>query len=250
MCENSIRRHDLNMKKYELTEQTKEIFPREIILHRIRALRDIPWHGVKTGDLGGWVESQKNLAQEGDCWVGDNACVYGDSLVAGDALVGGDVLVFEGARISGDVQVKECARVSGNARVCWRARVGGNARIREDAIVEGNSVVSENAIIEGCAAIAGYSIVKGEAIVRGNTGLLSNAIIVSSRDYLIIGPMGSRTDHATFYRATSGIWVRCGCFNGEIEKFKNRVKRTHGDNEYAKEYMDAIEFVCKRFQTI
>lgn len=225
------------MKKYELTGQTKEIFPKEIILHRIRALRDIPWHGVKTGDLGGWVESEKNLSQEGDCWVGDNARVYGDSLVAGDALVGGDVLVFEGARISG------------GAQVCWRARVGGNARIQEDAIVEGNSVVSENAIIEGCAAIAGYSIVKGDAIVGGNTGLLSNAIIVSSQDYLIIGPMGSRTDYTTFYRATSGIWVRCGCFNGEIEKFKNKVRRTHGDNEYAKEYMDAIEFVCKRFQT-
>lgn len=231
MCENSIRRHDLNMKKYELTEQTKEVFASRIVLRRIRALQDIPRHGVKAGDLGGWVESESNLSQEGDCWVGGDACAYGDSLVFGDARVGGG------------------ARVYGNAKVHWRAQVSGNARVREGAIVEGNSVVAENAIIEGCAIIAGHSIVKGDAIVRDYTVLPSNAIIASTHDYLIIGPMGSRKDYTTFYRATSGIWVRCGCFNGEIESFKNEVKRTHGDNEYAKEYMDAIEFVCKRFQT-
>lgn len=249
MCENSIRRHDLNMKKYELTEQTKEVFLDEIVLRRIRALQDIPLYGVKAGDLGGWVESESNLSQYDDCWVGGDACVYGDSLVSGDALVDEGALVFEAAEVFGYARVRGGARVYGNAKVHWRAQVSGNARVREGAIVEGDSVVTENAIIEGCAFIAGHSVVKGDAIVRDHTVLPSNAIIASTHDYLIIGPMGSRKDYTTFYRAASGIWVSCGCFNGEIEKFKNRVKRTHGGNEYAKEYMDAIEFVCKRFQT-
>lgn len=190
------------MKKYELTEQTKEVFLDEIVLRRIRALQDIPRHGVKAGDLGGWVQSESNLSQEGDCWVGDNAQVCERALVCEDAGVFGTAQVFDDARVMGR------------------------------------------------AEIAGCSIVKGGAIVGGDTGLLFNAIIASTHDYLIIGPMGSRTRYTTFYRAESGICVRCGLFNGEIESFKNEVKRTHGDNEYAKEYMDAIEFVYKRFQTI
>ena len=31
-------------------------------LYHIRALRDIPRYGVKTGDLGGWIQSESNLA--------------------------------------------------------------------------------------------------------------------------------------------------------------------------------------------
>lgn len=34
-----------------------------LVLNRIRALRDIPAHGVKAGDLGGYVESEFNLEQ-------------------------------------------------------------------------------------------------------------------------------------------------------------------------------------------
>lgn len=51
------------MKKYELTGETKEIDGK--ILHRIRALIDIPEHDVKAGDLGGWIEAERNLSQNG-----------------------------------------------------------------------------------------------------------------------------------------------------------------------------------------
>ena len=37
------------------------------ILHRIQADRDIPFHGVKVGDVGGWVEKPNNL--QDDAWV-------------------------------------------------------------------------------------------------------------------------------------------------------------------------------------
>lgn len=49
-------------KKYELTEDTLEIDGH--ILHRIKALKD--FGDVKKGDLGGFVEKESNLAQEGD----------------------------------------------------------------------------------------------------------------------------------------------------------------------------------------
>lgn len=92
--------------KYELTDETNGSG-----LRRIRALRDIPRYGVKEGDLGGWVESEGNLTQEGDCWVFDNAQVSDTALIYGDAQV------FDAARVFGNAQVFDNARVFDNAQV-------------------------------------------------------------------------------------------------------------------------------------
>lgn len=86
------------MKKYELTKETKTLAD-DTVLHRIRALRDIPRHGVKAGDLGGFVEAENNLSQDGnarvhgDAWVDGKARVYGYAEVYGDAEVCGDAKV-------------------------------------------------------------------------------------------------------------------------------------------------------------
>ncbi len=56
-------------KKYEFTEETKDICGKK--LYRIRALRD--FKGVKAGDLGGFIEKEENLSHEGNCWVYNNA---------------------------------------------------------------------------------------------------------------------------------------------------------------------------------
>ena len=33
------------------------------------------------------------------------------------------------------------------------------------------------------------------------------------------------------------IYVRCGCFAGTLEEFRNKVKETHSDNFYAEGYL-------------
>ena len=72
------------MNKYELTDETKVFYG--VTLHRIRALTAV---GVlaAAGQLGGWVESEKNLEQSGDAWVYGNARVSGNAQVSGDARV-------------------------------------------------------------------------------------------------------------------------------------------------------------------
>ena len=62
------------LKKYELTEQHPDTG-----LWRIKALRD--FGNVAKGDIGGWIEGEKNLSHEGDAWV------YGKAEVSGDARV-------------------------------------------------------------------------------------------------------------------------------------------------------------------
>lgn len=93
------------MKKYELTAETKEIGGK--ILHRIRALIDIPLHDVKAGDLGGWIEAERNLSQEGSAWVADEACVTGSACVTGKALVTGEARVTGNAWVRGNARVME-----------------------------------------------------------------------------------------------------------------------------------------------
>ena len=115
-------------KKYELTDECINIYGRK--LYRIKALVDFSY--VKSGDLGGYVESYDNLSQEGTCWIYGSARVFGSAIVYGNAIVGGN------------------------------ARVGGNA------IVDGNSIVSGNAIVGGNAIVDGNAKVFGSAEVSSN----------------------------------------------------------------------------------
>lgn len=79
------------MKKFELTSEfITNIFGTK--LFRIKAL--IEFGNVKAGELGGFVEKEENLSQDGNAWVYDNARVYGDACVCGDACVYGDARVY------------------------------------------------------------------------------------------------------------------------------------------------------------
>ena len=61
------------MKKYELTGETINVFGKT--LHRIRATRD--FSNVHAGDLGGFIEDERNLSHDENAWVGGNALVKG-----------------------------------------------------------------------------------------------------------------------------------------------------------------------------
>lgn len=62
-------------------------------LHRIRALRDIPRHGVRAGDLGGLVEGEHNLSQDGDCWITYTSQVCQTAKVSGNKIICGGMII-------------------------------------------------------------------------------------------------------------------------------------------------------------
>lgn len=70
--------------KYELVT-TDTIDVSGVTLYRIRALIDFDI--VKAGELGGYIQSESNLAQQGNAWVSDNAWVYDNAQVFGNARV-------------------------------------------------------------------------------------------------------------------------------------------------------------------
>ena len=131
------------MKKYEFTGETKVV--NGTMLKRIRAL--VSFGDVVKGEIGGFIEDEKNLSHDGNAWVTGNARVTDNALVAGDA------------------------------------------------------------------------------------------------DYMLIDRIGSRNDFTTFFKNKGGgISVKCGCFSGTIDEFRERVKKTHGaDTKHAKVYQAAAD---------
>ena len=234
------------MKKYELTTETKVVYGHT--LYRIRAL--VAFGNVDTGELGGWIEKESNLAQDGNAWVYgdaevyDNAWVYGDAEVYGNARVSGDAEVYGHARIYGDTKVSNHARIFGNARIYDNAEVYGYARVYGNAWVSGDAWVYGNAWVYDNAEVYGYARVYGNAWVSGDAWVYGNASIMT------ISHIGSRFGTTTFFALKNGkIGVQCGCFYGDIDQFAARVEQTHGDNQHGKAYKLAIELAKLRLQT-
>ena len=106
-------------KKYKLIESSRAWqYSRPI--YRIQALRD--FSDVKKGDLGGFVESEANLSQMGDCWIYDMAQAVDKSRVEGDACL------------------RDCSKMYGSSIIKDKAQLQGCARMFQYACLEDNAV--------------------------------------------------------------------------------------------------------------
>ena len=117
------------LKKYELTDETKEVKRpfNCFVLHRIRALKD--FGDVHAGDLGGWVESEENLSHSGDAWVYTEAEIFGHATIFENAKISGHAAIFENAKISGHAAIFENAKIFGHAVIFENAEISGHAEI-------------------------------------------------------------------------------------------------------------------------
>lgn len=118
---------------------------KEIALYRIQK--------VLTGELGGWLESEGNLSQDGECWVSGEAMVYGNAKVCDDALVSDSAQVYGSAVVSGSAKVLE------NSRVFDSAFVGGPVVLLGESMVTDTSVVTDSShllhfIIAGSVSVS------------------------------------------------------------------------------------------------
>ena len=62
-----------------MTSETKIV--NGVALHRIKAL--ISFNNVHEGDIGGFIEKEENLSNDGDAWI------YGDTMTCGIAKLFG-----------------------------------------------------------------------------------------------------------------------------------------------------------------
>ena len=133
------------MKKYSLTKNTKQWFG--ITLFQIKA--EMSFGIVAKGELGGYIEKESNLSQEGNAWVSGDAQVSGNAWVSGDAWVSGNAQVYGDAQVSGNAQVYGNAWVYGNALVFGNAQVFGNAWVYGNAQVSAKAYFTKGRFIGG-----------------------------------------------------------------------------------------------------
>ncbi|MFN7112919.1 MAG: hypothetical protein ACK4PK_01000 [Alphaproteobacteria bacterium] len=124
-------------------------------LFRIQALVDIPAHGVKAGDLGGYIERERCLSHRGDCWIGGEARAFGQTRVRDDALV------TDNARLQQRAVVEENAKVGGYSRVTQWSSVGGAAEVR------GHSNLSWHSRAEGSAKLQDAKLLMNTRVESG-----------------------------------------------------------------------------------
>ena len=111
----------------------------------------------------------------------------------------------------------------------------------------GGFIEKENNLDQsGDAWVYGDARVYGNARVSGDAWVYGNARVQCCRDYSAASCFGSENRTTTFFRTKdNGISVRCGCFYGTLEEFREKVKERHGDSRLAKEYLmlaDLMEF--------
>ena len=84
--------------------------------------------------------------------------------------------------------------------------------------------------------------------IYGNAWVFGDAQVCGDGDYTTIKGFGTVFRTTTFFRCKDDeIRVNCGCFNGTLDEFRDKVKETHKDNKYAKEYLLAIDMIKVHF---
>ena len=155
--------------------------------------------------------------------------IFGTKLFRIKALVEfGNV---EAGELGGYIEKEENLDHDGNAWVYGNAKVYGDAEVYGDAKVYGDAEVYGNAWVCGDARVCGNAQVSGDA------------------DYAYAHGFGSINRTTTFFRLKDGgVGVRCGCFYGTLQEFRDKVRKTHVETKKAKEYLMLADLMELRFK--
>lgn len=201
-----------------------------INVFRIKALIDMPDINVYKGDVGGFVQSENNLSQKGNCWIFDDAVVCGSAEVLDAAQIRNNAIVIDG-KVSNERVVKDNTIVI-NASIrdkstiyeqatLYGSKMNGNAEIFGNAFVFcmdilDNAKIYDNAEHHG----NGGSSISGYAKVYGNSYLSQSGyswLHVSEYAQIFGHSYISSEEGRDFDAASGGGWEQDGCI------------RIHGD---------------------
>ena len=88
----------------------------------------------------------------------------------------------------------------------------------------------------------GDAWVCGNAKVCGNARVYGNAWVCDNADILTITGLGTVHRTTTAFRTEKEVMISCGCFYGNIEKFRKQVKDTRG-GKVQEEYLKFAELI-------
>lgn len=210
----------------------------EIKLYRIQALKTFTKPGgynpvVHVGELGGYVESEDNLSQEGSCWLFDKARVK------------------DGGKVLDDAIVYDKCLVSKNSIVGGRSIVGGHCFVTNQSVVidstlEGNVIVNGHSTIHSGAYLYG-EIGVDQSNIGGSVNLTGKISVKKSR---ITAPLELSGDYQLNFDVGtphSVIGYNIGMPRGSLFAIKNMVASTIEDKWSACDFVgtgaELIDFV-------
>ena len=179
------------MKKYELIKESKTMFA-EREIYRIRALKD--FSDIKAGDVGGWVCSEDNLSQEGNCWIYDeakcldNARVYDNAVMCGNAVMFGNAKMFDNAKMSDSSIICDNAEMCGNSKMydtstmCGSSTMCDNAEMFDDTEMCDNAMMFNNSKMFDNAKMCGSSKMFDNAEMCDSSIMFDNAVMCDNAE--------------------------------------------------------------------
>ena len=168
---------DQPTKKYEFVEGDT-IRHGGRILRRIRAIRDFGDGDffVREGDLGGFIEKEKNLSHENDCWVYNDGKIFGNAKVYGHARVYQGAFIFNNALVFGYAEIY--GKVYGYAQVYGRAFIFNDAYVFDYARVHGYARVTKGTFVSDYAELYGYAeTIQGNTTICGYMKAFDQALV-------------------------------------------------------------------------
>ena len=180
--------------KYKLTSDSKVINGDTI--YQIEC--ETAFSDVNVGDLGGWVQSEANLSQDGNCWVYDNAYISGNANLSENACLYNQSRIIEDGKVSGDAVLKD------TSTVCLNGNVSGITTLLK------GSCISDNAIIGGDNTLTNFTI-GGDAVATQGIHLLDNTFWTCKLD----------TEPCGWIIVTTDTELSVGCVTNSFEYWDN-----------------------------
>lgn len=161
-------------KKYEILK-TNTYNMNGKTLYRIIAIRN--FGDIKKGEIGGFVESERNLSHNGNCWIHDDAKVYEKGKVYGDAQIYDHSMVYGKAKVYGHAKLFKSSLVTENAKIYGSSCLTGFTAIRHKVRIYGNAKIAD-AMISNKTKVYGNVIVDtGGVIIQGNSKIYGSSYI-------------------------------------------------------------------------
>ena len=214
-------------KKYELLKDVHIEYEGHT-LYRIRALKD--FNNISAGDIGGYIEHEKNLSQYSKCWVYDEAKVYGNAHIFGNAKI------FDNVNVYGNASIFE------NAQIYDNAKIHGNSKVYDNAIVFGNAIVNGNAKIYNCAEIFKNAIISKGRIIGKISMPYKNLFQYQCKKRILTAILTENDE----------ILYTIGCQDNITEKeFIDKIHNDNGglkENPHRNEYLKLIKTIKTYFK--
>ena len=129
----------MGSRKYELTNISMEFGIKT--LYRIRALKD--FSDVKVGDLGGWVQSEDNLSQKGECWI------YDEAKCMDNARMYDNSKMFDNTEMFDDSAMYEYSVMNGYSIIFGNSEMYGDSEMHDHSRMYGDSILKDEEKLYG-----------------------------------------------------------------------------------------------------